>query len=54
MDNSEYVSKTLKKLSIYINNNIIPNINLIITCETKDNPIDMMYVLNIIEHFFCK
>lgn len=53
MDNNDYADKALKKIKTYINNKIIPNVNLIITYETKDNPIDMMYVMKVIEYFFC-
>ena len=51
MDNPEYAKKTVRKLDTYISNNIIPNIDLITTYETKDHPLTITTIDNIIsEH----
>lgn len=51
MDNSDYARKTAKKLSTYISNNIIPGIDLITTFETKEHPLTINTLDNILsEH----
>ena len=46
MDNPDYSRKVIRKLNTYISNNIIPNINLIATYETKDHPLS----INTLDH----
>lgn len=51
MDNPEYAKKTVRKLDTYISNNIIPNIDLITTYETKDHPLTITTIDNIISEY---
>lgn len=51
MDNREYAKKTAKKLNTYISNNIIPNINLITTYETKDHPLSISTLDHILSEY---
>jgi len=51
MDNPEYARKTIKKLNTYISNNIIPNINLITTYETKDHPLSISTLDHILSEY---
>lgn len=39
MDNEDYARKAYDKLKLYIDNGIIPDVELIATFETKDNPL---------------
>lgn len=39
MDNSFYIQNYLKKMQIYLDNGIVPDLNLITTFETKDHPL---------------
>lgn len=41
MDDPDYARKTSRKLNTYISNNIIPDIDLITTYETKDHPLSI-------------
>lgn len=41
MDDPDYARKTSRKLNTYITNNIIPNIDLVTTYETKDHPLSI-------------
>ena len=41
MDDPNYARKTSRKLNTYISNNIIPDIDLITTYETKDHPLSI-------------
>lgn len=52
MDDPHYASKAYSKLQLYASNGIIPNINLIITCETKDHPLSTEMIEKIIEYYF--
>lgn len=52
MDDPGYSNNACLKLQTYMANGIIPNINLIITCETKECPLDPEMVEKIIEYFF--
>lgn len=54
MDDSEYASKALKKIELYERNGYYPGINLIITHETSERPIDMRIVENLIMSVFDK
>lgn len=52
MDDPAYVQRTIYKLQTYIRNGIIPGINLIITSETEDSPLDEFFVDSIIKAWF--
>lgn len=52
LDNDSYVKDNAVKLQRFVKNGIIPTKQLIITCETKDNPIDLDYVDNLIHFYF--
>lgn len=53
MDNHDYVTKVISKLRFYCENGIIPGINLILTSETKDVPLNPRHVEELIECYFC-
>lgn len=52
MDNSSYSQKAFQKLQIYCANGYVPSINLITTFETKDHPLNLETIENIIHNFF--
>ena len=52
MDNPEYAQNAARKLQLYISNGIYPNINLIITSETSEYPLDTETISDFINHFF--
>lgn len=52
MDHPAYVEKVFNKLKIYANNGMIPSVNLILTYETKKNPLDIEMVEKTIEDYF--
>lgn len=52
MDNQKYRDKTIQKLQMYFNNNILPGINLITTYETKENPLTLAKVKQVINDYF--
>lgn len=52
MDNPSYVENVLAKQRLYALNDIIPGINLIITYETKNNPLSPEVVEKQIEFYF--
>ncbi len=52
MDDEGYIRKTQRKFQTYTSNGIIPTIQLITTYETKDNPLDMGTIEEIIEKYF--
>ncbi len=52
MDDTTYSKNVCAKLELYISNNIIPDINLITTYETKEHPLGMDLIDSIIKHFF--
>ena len=54
MDNPEYIGKTFKKLVAYAEAGIVPNINLIITSETNDKPLDQLQIDGVIDNWFEK
>ena len=51
-DNPKYQNKMLNKTRTYINNGFIPGDNLILTYETKDQPLNIDYVQNLISFHF--
>lgn len=52
MDNQKYRDKTIQKLQMYFNNHILPGINLITTYETKENPLTLAKVKQVIHDYF--
>lgn len=52
MDNPEYCKKACAKIQEYSMNGIIPSVNLIMTFETKDNPLTSDVIDKIITHYF--
>ena len=52
MDDSRYSKNTCGKLQFYINNGIIPGIQLITTYETKDVPLSVELIEKLIEYYF--
>lgn len=52
MDNSDYACTAFKKLQIYSENEIYPNINLITTYETKEYPLSYESIEELIRHHF--
>ena len=52
LDNEEYRFKNLEKIKDYENSGYIQGINLIMSFETKDNPLDTTHIRNLIEAFF--
>ena len=54
MDDSNYVKNACSKIQLYASHGIIPSIQLITTYETRDNPLNINVVENIIEQYFLK
>lgn len=52
MDDPNYYRNVLSKLELYITHGIVPNINLITTYETSENPLGIDEINNIIERYF--
>lgn len=52
MDDEEYRERTRFKLKQYIDNGIIPTINLITTYENKEHPLSIQAVKNIVSQYF--
>ena len=52
MDNPKYVEKAISKTRNYIYSGIYPGEQLIITSETKNQPLNTWEIKNIIEHYF--
>lgn len=52
VDDPEYERKALAKLHTYMANGIVPFGNLILTFETKEEPLDGKWVETIIRHYF--
>lgn len=52
MDDDEYSRKVFMKLESYNKHGIVPSIQLIMTFETKDNPLNPETVEKIIEQYF--
>lgn len=50
MDDPSYANTFVSKLNVYEENDIIPGKNLLITYETKDNPLNMQSIKCCIEH----
>lgn len=53
MDDESYVKRFCEKIEEYTRNGIIPSVNLILTYETAEHPLDPGMVDKIIEYYFC-
>lgn len=51
MDDSDYLDRTIKKMRLYSENKIFPGKNLIITMESKTNPLNTRQVEILIKEF---
>lgn len=51
MDDPDYLKKTFNKMNLYIQHGIFPGKNLIITMETKDNPLNIRDLEKLIKEF---
>lgn len=54
MDNQEYIANACLKLRSYCENGIVPSINLIVTWETKEHPIQIDDVEELVKKYFSK
>lgn len=54
MDNASYSDNTFHKLKTYLSHNIIPNVNLLTTYETRDQPLTYVQIEQIIHAFLLK
>ena len=52
VDEPAYRRNTLSKLQLYMEHGWIPSVNLILTFETKEYPLDMAYVEGLIKDYF--
>lgn len=52
IDSPFYAQKYLKKMQLFLENGIIPDLNLITTFETKDNPLTSQKVQEQINIYF--
>lgn len=52
IDNPSYAHSAMTKMQTYISNNIFPSINLITSYETKDNPLDIGMIEEIVKYYF--
>lgn len=52
MDKKEYAKNAYSKLEVYHRYGIIPGVNLIMTFETKDHPLGMDEVAEIVKRYF--
>ena len=53
MDDEKYAKNAADKLKRYIENGIIPNIDLITTYETKECPLDYESIEKVVKGYFC-
>lgn len=51
MDDSAYAEKALQKIAMYEQNGIYPGEGLILTYETRRNPLSQKMVINMVEHY---
>ena len=51
MDDPEYAEAAIRKITTYVQNGIYPGEKLILTYETRKNPINQKVVKGMIEHF---
>ena len=54
MDDEDYQQDFMKKMRTYLNNGIYPGINLIMSFETQEMPLDEVYVQHLLEYYFGK
>ncbi len=54
MGDPTYRRNALSKLQLYMEHGWIPSVNLILTFETKEYPLDMAYVEGLIKDYFVK
>ena len=52
VDQEEYLERTLKKLRVYLRNGFIPDINFIMTFETRQVPLGYDVVFRVIQDYF--
>ena len=52
MDDEKYARNSVAKLKCYIENGVIPNIDLITTYETKECPLDYEAVEKVVKEYF--
>ena len=52
MDDAQYVNHACQKIKRYCENGILPSVNLIITCETKESPLSIDKVEKTIQEYF--
>lgn len=52
VDRMDYRKTMLSKLDTFIRNGYIPSVNMIITCESMDKPLDFENIRAQVEHFF--
>lgn len=52
MDNSEYCQRALAKLELYAANGIYPSVQLLMTFETKGNPLTSDMIENLLKFYF--
>ena len=50
MDDPEYADKTVRKINLYMGNSIFAGRNLILTFETRKNPLDQQTIINMIKN----
>lgn len=52
MDHDAYMNSFLKKMKLYQSEGIIPSVQLIMTFETKQHPLDYEYVQKLVDYYF--
>ena len=52
MDNPDYSKKAYEKLNSYALHGIIPSVNLIVTMETREAPLDLLKIHHALDQFF--
>ena len=52
MDNPDYINSACSKIRIYCENGIIPSVNLILTYETKEHPLMIDDIEDIVKKYF--
>ena len=51
MDNPDYAVKAVKKMQSYILNGVIPGIDLIVTSETRQTPLNVRIIKDFIKAY---
>lgn len=52
MDNPDYITNACNKIKLYCRNGIVPSVNLILTYETKESPLDIETIEQMIKEYF--